>query len=158
VEEISQYKSGRIDLSRFSGITAGKWEIIDTHGGGIDVGVRTGRYQSQGVGHTPVITFTRSLARVVRNSERDMADLQAIAAIPDLISELNKCYEAIDVLSESTLEITESMTSLATRLEERLEKQNRDIEEIIDCLDGVGSIFGEEVIGMLRPLLESASE
>ena len=146
MEEISQDKSGRIDLSLFSGITTGKWEIIDTHSGGIDVGVRTGRYQSKGVGHTPVITFTRSLAHVVRKSERDMADLQAIAAIPDLISELKKCYETIDVLSESN------------QLEERLEKQNRDIEEIIDCLDGVDSIFGEEVIGMLRPLLESGPE
>ena len=158
MEEISQDKSGRIDLSRFSGITAGKWEIIDTSSGGIDVGVRTGRNIRNNIGHTPVITFTRSLAHVVRKSERDMADLQAIAAIPDFISELKKCYEAIDVLSESTIEMTEAMTNLATQLEERLEKQNRDIEEIIDCLDGVDSIFGEEVIGMLRPLLESASE
>ena len=42
MDEISQDDSGRIDLSRFSGMTEGKWEIIDTPGGGIDVGVKLG--------------------------------------------------------------------------------------------------------------------
>ena len=144
MEENSQDKSGRIDLSRFSGITAGKWEIIDTHSGGIDVGVRTGRYQSKGVGHIPVITFTRSLAHIVRKSERDMADLQAIAAVPELISELRRVYRRLDVCE------------LNRELEAK--QKNRKIKEIIDCLDGVDSVFGEEVIGMLRPLLRSVSE
>ena len=67
----------------------------------------------------------------------------------DLIAELKICYEAIDVLSSSAIE--DAKTSI--KLAKKLAKQNRDIEEIIDCLDGVDSIFGEEIIGMLRPLL-----
>ena len=67
----------------------------------------------------------------------------------ELIAELKICYEAIDVLSKSTIDDAVNNIKLA----KKLAKQNRDIEEIIDCLDGVDSIFGEEIIGMLRPLL-----
>ena len=73
----------------------------------------------------------------------------AIAKVPELIAELKRCYEAIDVLSKSTIDDTMTIALLA----KKLAKQNRDIEEIIDCLDGVDSIFGEEILGMLRPLL-----
>ena len=66
-----------------------------------------------------------------------------------LVAELKTCYEAIDVLSKSTIDDTMTIALLA----KKLAKQNRDIEEIIDCLDGVDSIFSEEIIGMLRPLL-----
>lgn len=142
MDEISQDESGRIDLSRFSGMTEGKWEIIDTPGGGIDVGVKHGRHEP--CSYQPVITFTQRLANIVRKSERDMADLRAIAAVPELISELRRVYRRLDVCE------------LNRELEAK--QKNRKIEEIIDCLDGVDSVFGEEVIGMLRPLLRSVSE
>ena len=90
MDEISQDDSGRIDLSRFSGMTEGKWGIIDTPGGGIDVGVKFGRHEP--CAHQPVITFTQRLANIVRKSERDMADLRAIAAVPELISEVRTCW------------------------------------------------------------------
>ena len=61
-------------------MTEGKWEIIDTPGGGIDVGVKFGRHEP--CAHQPVITFTQRLANIVRKSERDMADLRAIACSP----------------------------------------------------------------------------
>jgi len=57
--------------------------------------------------------------------------------------------ETIAKLPTLIAEIAETIALLA----KKLEKQNRDIEEIIDCLDGVDSIFSEEIIGMLRPLL-----
>jgi hypothetical protein len=88
----------RIDLSLYDGITKGKWEVIDTPGGGIDVGVKHSHNS-----HSPVITFTQRLADMVRNSERDTADLQAIADIPILIAELKRCYSLIDDLQEESM-------------------------------------------------------
>jgi hypothetical protein len=88
----------RIDLSQYDGITEGKWEVIDTPGGGIDVGVKHSHNS-----HSPVITFTQRLADVVRKSERDTADLQAIADIPILIAELERCYRLIDDLQEESM-------------------------------------------------------
>ena len=78
-----------------------------------------------------------------------LEEAETIAKLPSLIAELKICYEAIDVLSSSAIE--DAKTSM--KLAQKLAKQNRDIEEIIDCLDGVDSIFGEEIIGMLRPLI-----
>ena len=168
MDEISQDDSGRIDLSRFSGMTEGKWEIIDTPGGGIDVGVKLGRHEP--CAHQPVITFTQRLANIVRKSERDMADLRAIAAVPELISEVRTCYSIIDRLSDridglTTSSIAEELDGLSIRYtaltaQVKLDRmqRNRDIEEVINCLNGVDSVFGEEVIGMLRPLLRSVPE
>ena len=96
MDENSQVNSGRIDLSRFSGMTEGKWEVIDTPNGGIDVGVRHGAN-----GHLPVITFTQRLADMVRKSPRDMADLEAIAMLPELIKALAKMYARQDVLLDA---------------------------------------------------------
>jgi len=93
VDENSQVNSGRIDLSRFSAMTEGKWEIIDTPTGGIDVGVRHGANA-----HSPVISFTQRLADMVRKSPRDMADLEAIAMLPELIKALAKMYAREDEL------------------------------------------------------------
>lgn len=114
MDENSQVNSGRIDLSRFSGITEGKWEIIDTPNGGIDVGVRHGANN-----HSPVITFTQRLADMVRKSPRDMADLEAIAALPNLIAQLKICYEAIDHMKEALLEQTKTNIFLVQSLEQR---------------------------------------
>lgn len=85
----------RIDLTQFEGKTEGKWEIIDTPNGGIDVGVRHGN-----AGHSPIITFTQRLANMVRNSSRDVADLNVIAAAPELIDELKRVYKREDELVE----------------------------------------------------------
>lgn len=86
----------RIDLTQFEGKTEGKWEIIDTSNGGIDVGVRHGN-----AGHSPIITFTQRLANMVRNSHRDVADLNVIAAAPELIAELKKMYAREDELLDA---------------------------------------------------------
>ena len=93
----------RIDLTQFEGKTEGKWEIIDTPNGGIDVGVRHGN-----AGHSPIITFTQRLANMVRNSSRDVADLNVIAAAPELIAELKRVYELLDEV-EYRLEMAENV-------------------------------------------------
>lgn len=82
----------RIDLTQFEEITKGTWEVIDTPYGRIDIGVR------QGGGHSPVVTFTESMAKQVRNIPRDVADMNAIAAVPELIAELKRYYGFVDEL------------------------------------------------------------
>ena len=84
--------SNRIDLTQFEEITKGTWEVIDTPNGRIDIGVR------QGGGYSPVVTFTEGMAKQVRNIPRDVADMNAIAAVPELIAELKRCYEKLDNL------------------------------------------------------------
>ena len=80
----------RIDLTQFDAITKGDWELIDTPNGGIDIGVR------QAGGHNPVVNFTQSMGAQVRNISRDVADMNAIAAVPKLIAELKRCYEVMN--------------------------------------------------------------
>jgi len=111
----------RIDLTQFEGME--EWEVEKRPDGGY--AIKTGR------------------------DNFSLEEAETIAKLPTLIDELKKCYEAIDVLSKSTID--DAVTNI--KLAKKLAKQNRDIEEIIDCLDGVDSIFGEEIIGMLRPLL-----
>lgn len=78
----------RIDLNQFKAMTKGNWEIIETPTGGIDVGVKLGR-----LSHQPVITFTQHLGEQVKQTERDMADLNAIVSVPKMIAELERMYE-----------------------------------------------------------------
>ena len=84
--------SNRIDLTQFDAITKGDWEVIDTPNGGIDIGVR------QTGGHSPVVTFTQSMGEQVKQIPRDVADMNAIAAVPDLIAELKRYYGFVDEL------------------------------------------------------------
>ena len=109
MDENSQVNSGRIDLSHFSAMTEGKWEIIDTPNGGIDVGVRHGANA-----HSPVISFTQRLADMVRKSPRDMADLEAIAMLPELIKALAKMYAREDELLDALRIVRDDVTELET--------------------------------------------
>jgi len=104
--------SKRIDLTQFDAITKGDWELIDTPRGGIDIGVR------QAGGHNPVVTFTQNMGAQVRNISRDVADMNAIAAVPRLIAELKRMYEretellsALQVIKEYTNE-SQSMDNI----------------------------------------------
>mgnify|MGYP005989445725 CR=1 FL=1 len=85
--------SNRIDLTQFDAITKGPWEVIELPGGGIDIGVRYTNH-----GHRPVVNFTQRMGEQVKQIERDVADMNAIAAVPDLIAELKRCYEELDNL------------------------------------------------------------
>ena len=77
----------RIDLTQFEKITQGKWELIDTPIGGIVIGVRDGTKA-----YRPVLTFTERMGKEVRKIERDVADMNAIASVPEFIAELKRCY------------------------------------------------------------------
>ena len=90
--------SNRIDLTQFEKITAGEWSIIRT-GNRIDIGVGTSS------AYSPIITFTTDMAAIVMEIERDVADMNAIAAIPNLLAELKRMYESEDRLLELLQEI-----------------------------------------------------
>jgi len=89
--------TNRIELSKFDAITEGTWEVIELPGGGIDIGVRYNNH-----GHKPVVNFTQRMGEQVKQIERDVADMNAIAAVPKLIAELKRMYareeELLDAL------------------------------------------------------------
>jgi len=104
----------RIDLSQFDAITPGKWEVIDTPNGGIYIGVLLGKNA-----HQHIITVTDSFGHQVKKIERDVADMNAIAAVPSLIAQLKICYEAIDHMKEALLEQANTNVFLVKTLEKR---------------------------------------
>lgn len=93
----------RIDLTQFEKITQGDWEVILLPGGGIDIGVRYTNH-----GHKPVVNFTQRMAEQVQQIERDVADMNAIASVPEFIAELKRCYEELDEI-EYRLEMAENV-------------------------------------------------
>ena len=117
----------RIDLSQFDAITPGNWEVIETPNGGIHIGVRLGENA-----HQHIITFTDSLGKQVKKIERDVADMNAIAAVPSLIAQLKICYEAIDHMKEALLEQTNTNVFLVQTLEKR-DGKIASLEEIAEC-------------------------
>jgi hypothetical protein len=66
-----------------------------------------------------------------------------------LIAELKRCYELEDVATEALLENAEMMRGYVGQIIE----MKRKIRDMIDVCEGVDSLFGEEVIGMLQDLL-----
>ena len=96
----------RIDLTQFDAITKGDWEIVDLPGGGIDIGVRYTNH-----GHRPVVNFTQRMGEQIRDIPRDVADMNAIAAVPDLIAELKRMYEREDALVSAIKELCDSEDS-----------------------------------------------
>jgi hypothetical protein len=77
--------------------------VIELPGGGIDIGVRYTNH-----GHRPVVNFTQRMGEQVKQIERDVADMNAIAAVPNLIAELKRCYEELDEI-EYRLEMAEDV-------------------------------------------------
>jgi len=140
-EEIPQdLDEKRIDLSQFDAITPGNWEIIETPNGGIHIGVRLGDNA-----HRHIITFTDSLGEQVKKIERDVADMNAIAAVPSLIAQLKICYEAIDHMKEALLEQTNTNIFLVQSLEQR-DKELAGYKEVAEtagmyqrCCDQLGN-------------------
>lgn len=112
----------RIDLNQFEAITKGKWEVIDTPAGGIDIGVR------HNGGHSPVVTFTQGMGEQVRKIERDVADMNAIAAVPELIAELK------DLRWKLHLRERKDLRDECLRMSKKADFQGNRIESLIDAL------------------------
>ena len=109
----------RIDLSQFDAITPGNWEVIETPNGGIHIGVRLGNNA-----HRHIITFTESLGDQVKKIERDVADMNAIAAVPRLIAELKRCYKLLDDADYARSRYGE-------------EEEHQDIDNVADAYEAV---------------------
>ena len=109
----------RIDLSQFDAITPGNWEVIETPNGGIHIGVRLGENA-----HRHIITFTDSLGEQVKKIERDVADMNAIAAVPRLIAELKRCYKLLDDADFAMSRYGE-------------EEEHQDIDNVCDAYEAV---------------------
>lgn len=119
-EEIPQdLDERRIDLSQFDAITPGNWELIETPNGGIRIGVRLGENA-----HRHIITFTESLGEQVKKIERDVADMNAIAAVPRLIAELKRCYKLLDDADYAMSRYGE-------------EEEHQDIDNVCDAYEAV---------------------
>ena len=82
----------RYDVSQHDGITKGKWEIRRS-GSSIDVVVYA---DDEKRAFSPIINFTREYADAVMKIDRDRADLEAIASLPEILDALKKAYERED--------------------------------------------------------------
>lgn len=115
----------RIDLNQFEAITKGKWEVINLPGGGIDIGVRYTNH-----GHTPIVNFTQRMGEQVSKIERDVADMNAIAAVPELIAELKDLrWKHMQVLRER-----KDLRDEGLRMAKKLDSERNRIESLIDAL------------------------
>ena len=125
----------RIDLNQFEAITKGKWEVIDTPAGGIDIGVR------HGGGHSTVVAFTQGMAEQVRKIERDVADMNAIAAVPELIAELKDLrWKHMQVLKER-----KDLRDEGLRMAKKADSQGNRIESLIDALRFIRDDLNEAI-------------
>ncbi len=126
----------RIDLNQFEAITKGKWEVINLPGGGIDIGVRYTNH-----GHTPIVNFTQRMGEQVSKIERDVADMNAIAAVPELIAELKDLrWKHMQVLRER-----KDLRDEGLRLAKKLDSERNRIETLIDALRFIRDDLNEAI-------------
>ena len=77
----------RIDLTQFEEITKGPWEVTEPE------------WPHYGVMYiAPCSATVRRYQNDRRSEESWYANAKAIAAVPELIAELKRCYELIDAL------------------------------------------------------------
>jgi len=131
-----------IDLNQFEAMTNGKWEVIDTPAGGIDIGVR------HNGGHIPVVTFTQGMGEQVRKIERDVADMNAIAAVPELIAELKDLrWKHMQVLKAR-----KDWRDEALRLAQTIDKKNVRENELLDALRIIRDDLNEAIAQGYLPI------
>lgn len=87
----------RIDLKRFEKITEGKWEIRH-EGKRIDIVVYL---DDKDKAFNPVVNITYEFGDIIDLYERDVADMNAIAAVPEFLQALKEAYEEIDKLQKA---------------------------------------------------------
>ena len=85
----------RIDLKRFEGISKGKWE----HDGG-EIHAEKAERNNSIIAQYPSWNYNVKDNDGILTVE-DASNLIAMAAVPDLIAELKRCYEKIDWLQQA---------------------------------------------------------
>tara|TARA_B100000614_G_C14230381_1_gene362137 strand:- start:227 stop:574 length:348 start_codon:yes stop_codon:yes gene_type:complete len=106
----------RIDLTQFEEITKGTWEVKEPehpHYGVIRI--------------HPCSATVRRYQRDWKTEEAWYANAKAIAAVPDLIAELKRCYEEIDALQGKIDDAHEAMEKYS----------NEEIDNVCDAYEEV---------------------
>ena len=74
----------------------------------------------------------------------------------DLLAELKRSYKELDDLKWNHMQVLRGRKDVRDELYRMAMKSgliNRQIQEMIDACDGVDSLYGEEVVGMLKEIL-----
>ena len=74
----------------------------------------------------------------------------------DLLAELKRSYKELDDLKWNHMQVLRERKDVRDELYRMAMKSgsiNREIQEMIDACDGVDSLYGEEVVGMLKEIL-----
>ena len=132
----------RIDLTQFDNITSyapdGGWEVPEE-----DNLSKTWVADLDG----SLVCSTSAMAQIEGCAlEEAQRFARVIAQLPDIVAELKKCYEREDVANEALLENAEMMREYVGQIIDL----KRKIQNVIDACEGVDTLFGEEVVGMLQ--------
>lgn len=134
----------RIDLTQFDNITSysdGGWEVPKE-----DNLSKTLVADLDG----SLVCSTSAMAQIEGYPlEEAQRFARIIAQLPNIVAELKRCYQREDVANEALLENAEMMREYVGQIID----MKRKIRNVIDACDGVDSLYGEEVVGMLKEIL-----
>jgi len=118
-------KDTRIDLTQFEGITKGKWQWFTGDG-------KKGLALFPSVEENDDILLWDESDPLAANQYTANAD--AIAAVPDLIAELKRCYERIDKANEAMLNAREVLMKHYDWMSMNDATSEEDDQEILDVV------------------------
>lgn len=131
----------RIDLTQFDNITSypdGGWEVPEE-----DNLSKTLVADLDG----SLVCSTSAMAQIEGYSlEEAQHFARTIAQLPNIVAELKRCYKREDVANEALLENAKMMREYVGQIIDL----KRKIQHVIDACEGVDTLFGEEVVGMLQ--------
>ena len=145
--------SNRIDLTQFTEISN------DSHSFLWDTWILNEQQAAEG---KALAVFTMDMQNPVcliegyETAEEAMANAKAIAYVPKMIAELKRCYKELDDLKWNHMQVLRERKDVRDELYRMAMKSgsiNRQIQETIDACDGVDSLYGEEVVAMLKEIL-----
>jgi len=117
--------SNRINLTQFEGITKGKWQWFTGDG-------KKGLALFPSVEENDDILLWDESDPLAANQYTANAD--AIAAVPDLIAELKRCYERIDKANEAMLNAREVLMKHYDWMSMNDATSEEDDQEILDVV------------------------
>jgi len=118
-------KDTRINLTQFEGITKGKWQWFTGDG-------KKGLALFPSVEENDDILLWDESDPLAANQYTANAD--AIAAVPDLIAELKRCYERIDKANEAMLNAREVLMKHYDWMSMNDATSEEDDQEILDVV------------------------
>ena len=127
-DETTADEPQRIDLTQFEGITPTQWRV-----------------DYEAVGDTKTVLYVKSdmtahgnfviaVLEDAPNGEYTEADANAIAAVPNLIAELKRCYERLDEANEAMLTAREVLMKHHEWMSMNDATSLEDDQEILDVV------------------------